>query len=158
MNTDTDTEVDTEVTDTDTEPQQVADIDEDTPADEAEPTDLDDDEAQDDDEGDMFPRAYVDKLRKQSARYRDQARKSTTYAQRLHTELVRATGKLADPTDLGFDEGHLDDTDALAVAIDELLTRKPHLASRRPTGDIGQGQRGGGGQPFSLLEALKQRT
>ena len=40
----------------------------------------------------------------------------TSYAQRLHTELVRATGKLADPTDLEFAEEHLDDPDALAAA------------------------------------------
>ena len=63
----------------------------------------------------------------------------TPYAQRLHTELVRATGRLADPTDLEFNEDHLDDPDALAAAVDDLLARKPHLASRRPTGEIGQG-------------------
>ena len=52
---------------------------------------------------------------------------------------MRATGKLADPTDIPFDETHLDSPDSLADAIDELLARKPHLASRRPIGDIGQG-------------------
>ena len=55
---------------------------------------------------------------------------------------MKATGRLADPTDLEFDEDHLDDPDALAAAIDDLLARKPHLASRKPVGDIGQGQRG----------------
>jgi hypothetical protein len=65
--------------------------------------------------------------------------KGDAYAQRLHTELVRATGKLADPTDLPFDEAHLDDANALTAALEKLLTRKPHLASRRPTGEIGQG-------------------
>ena len=57
----------------------------------------------------------------------------------MHTEVVRPAGKLADPTDLEFDEDHLDDPDALAAAVDDLLARKPHLASRRPTGEIGQG-------------------
>jgi hypothetical protein len=37
-----------------------------------------------------------------------------------------------------FDETHLDDRENLTAAVDELLQRKPHLASRRPTGDIGQ--------------------
>jgi hypothetical protein len=66
------------------------------------------------------------------------ARNADTYAKRLHTDLVRATGRVADPTDLAFYEAHLDDADALSAAIDELLARKPHLASRRPTGEIGQ--------------------
>jgi hypothetical protein len=52
---------------------------------------------------------------------------------------VRTTGRLADPTDLPFSEDHLTNPDALAAAIDDLLVRKPHLASRRPTGEIGQG-------------------
>lgn len=117
--------------------------------------DADDDQ---DDGGDTFPRAYVEKLRKESARYRDQARAADTYAQRLHTELVRATGRLADPTDIPFDEAHIDDPDALAAAVEDLLARKPHLASRRPLGDIGQGQRGPASEPFSLLGLLKERT
>ena len=50
-----------------------------------------------------------------------------------------ATGRLADPTDMPFDEVHLDDPEALAIAIEDLLAKRPHLASRRPTGDIGQG-------------------
>ena len=60
---------------------------------------------------------------------RTRLRNADTYAKRLHTELVRATGKLADPTDLEFAEGHLDDSDALTAAIDALLAKKPHLAS-----------------------------
>jgi hypothetical protein len=52
----------------------------------------------------------------------------------------------------------MDDPEALAAAIDELLERKPHLASRKPVGDIGQGQRGAASEPFSLLQRLKERT
>ena len=66
-------------------------------------------------------------------------KKADTYAQWLHIELVRATGKLADPSDMPFDETHLDDPEELTAAIDDLLARKPHLTSPRPTGDIGQG-------------------
>jgi hypothetical protein len=110
------------------------------------------------DEAESFPRAYVEKLRAQNARYRERAKNADLDAHRLHTELVRATGRLADPTDLEFDEHHIDDPDALAGALDDLLARKPHLASRRPTGDIGQGQRGSASEPFSLLQLLKERT
>jgi hypothetical protein len=120
---------------------------EETPPDDADPQD-----------GETFPREYVQKLRGQSAKYRDRAKVADTLAARLHLELVKATGKLADPSDLPFDESHIDDPDALAEAVDELLAKKPHLASRRPTGDVGQGHRGGSSEPFSLLNLLKERT
>lgn len=89
-----------------------------------------------------FPRAYVEKLRKESAGYRERAQRSDDLAQRLHTAMVTATGKLADARDLPFDESHLDDPEALNGAIQSLLTDKPHLASRRPRGDVGQGVTG----------------
>lgn len=81
----------------------------------------------------------------------------TGFMRRLHTELVRATGKLADPADLEFDPSHLYDETALSDAIDALLLEKPHLRSRIPTGDVGQGDRGGAGD-FSLLSVLKSRA
>lgn len=111
-----------------------------------------------DDDAETFPRSVVEKLRQENGRYRQRAGQADAYAQRLHTELVRATGRLADPADLEFDAEHLDDPEAMTTAIEELLAEKPHLASRRPTGDIGQGQRGGSSQPFSLLGMLKERT
>lgn len=117
-------------------------------------SDLESDPADDE----MFPRKVVEDLRQENGRYRQRAQKADTYAQRLHEQMVRATGKLADPTDLAFDEEHLDDPDKLVAAVDELLARKPHLATRRPAGDIGQGNRGGSSEPFSLLGLLKERT
>lgn len=98
-----------------------------------------------DDEPDTFPRSYVEDLRQENGKYRQRAQKADTYAQRLHTELVRATGRLADPTDMPFDEDQLADPDQMEAAIDDLLARKPHLASRRPVGDIGQGVSPSGG-------------
>jgi len=89
-----------------------------------------------------FPREYVEKLRDENAKYRQRAQRADDLAHRLHTELVRATGRLADPTDLEFDEGHLEDPDALTAAVEDLLARKPHLASRTPRGDVGQGHTG----------------
>lgn len=86
-----------------------------------------------------FPRSYVEKLRKEAAGHRDRAKRADDFAQRLHTALVEATGRLADPADLPFEESHLDDAQALTTAIEALLADKPHLASRKPFGNIGQG-------------------
>ena len=91
---------------------------------------------------DTFPRHVVAKLRDENARYRQRAARADDLAHRLHTALVTATGKLHDPEDLPYDEDHLDDPEALAAAVDDLLARKPHLASRRPVGNIGQGASG----------------
>ena len=124
--------------------------------------DVEDQDQADDDRGDedtdTFPREVVEKLRRQNARYRERAKTTDAYAKRLHAELVRATGRLADPSDLEFDEDHLDDPDALAAAIDDLLDRKPHLASRKPVGDIRQGARGNGTEQAGLLSILKGLT
>ena len=117
----------------------------------------DTDEAQDDGEAETFPRSYVEELRRENARYRERARSADTYAKRLHTELVRATGRLADPTDLEFTEEHLDDPDTLAAAVDELLARKPQLASRRPAGEKGQGATPSAGT-VDLAAILRQRA
>lgn len=94
-------------------------------------------------DGDTFDRAYVERLRDESARYRQRAGTADTLAAALWAERVTATGRLADPTDLPMptDADPLDG-DALTAAVDDLLTRKPHLASRRPTGDVGQGASG----------------
>jgi hypothetical protein len=90
-------------------------------------------------EPDTFPRKVVEDLRRENATYRTRAQRADALAARLHTALVAATGRLADPSDLAFEESHLDDAEALTAAIDDLLTRKPHLGSRRPAGDVGQG-------------------
>lgn len=105
-----------------------------------------------------FPREVVEKLRQENGKYRQRAGQADELAKRLHTELVRATGRLADPTDLPFDEDHIADPGTLTAALDELLDAKPHLATRKPAGDIGQGNRGASSGNFSLLDILKERT
>lgn len=90
-------------------------------------------------EDETFPREYVEKLRKENADARVKAKDRDDLAQRLHVALVAATGRLADPTDLDFAQAHLDDPAELEKAIDALLERKPHLATRRLSGSIGQG-------------------
>jgi hypothetical protein len=104
-----------------------------------------------------FPKDYVLQLRDENAKYRQRARNADRLGQRLHTELVRATGRLADPTDLVYDEQHLTDVGALAAAIDDLLARKPHLASRKPVGEIGQGA-GASAGTVDLAGMLRQRA
>lgn len=108
-------------------------------------------------EPDTFPRAYVEELRQENARYRTEAKTAETLGARLHAELVRATGKLADPTDLPFDAGHLDDPAALTAAIDALLEAKPHLRARTITGNVGQGESGPSGG-VNLLDIMRSST
>lgn len=103
---------------------------------------------------DTFPREYVEKLRDEAARYRQRAGRVDEISERLHRLLVERTGRLADPTDLEFDEAHLDDADALDAAIDALLDRKPHLAARTPRGDVGQGKPDN--SPVNLGALLRQ--
>ncbi len=109
-----------------------------------------------DDSTTTFSRTYVEKLRRESANYREKANRSDELAARLHAALVAATGRMADPTDVPFDAAHLDDENALNTAIDDLLTRKPHLASRRPFGDVGQGNRGNSSEAeVNLLDIMR---
>lgn len=108
-------------------------------------------------EPETFPREYVQKLRDESAKYRTKAGKADDLARRLHVALVAATGRLADPEDLPFDESHLEDEDDLLSALDDLLVRKPHLASRKPSGDVGQGA-GSGSDDFNLAGLLRSRA
>ncbi|MDR1513171.1 MAG: hypothetical protein LBS56_06785 [Propionibacteriaceae bacterium] len=103
---------------------------------------------------DTFPRSYVEALRAENARHRTRAAEADSLAKRLHAALVAATGRLQDPDDLPYDPAHLDDPEALRGAIDGLLGRKPHLASRRPVGDIGQGATAGA-EPFNLAAILR---
>lgn len=93
-------------------------------------------------EQDTFSRDYVEKLRQENGKYRQRAQRTDELAHRLHTALVAATGRLADPTDLEFSEDHLEDPQALQAAVEALLSSKPHLAARRPRGDVGQGATG----------------
>jgi hypothetical protein len=106
---------------------------------------------------DTFPRHVVTDLRKEAAGYREKARTAETRADELSRALftarVAATGKLADPSDLEYDPDIVDDPDAISAAADQLLADKPHLGSRTPRGDIGQGSRGKQSAPvdFSAL-------
>jgi hypothetical protein len=88
----------------------------------------------------------VQKLRDEAAGHRVKAKRTDALNASLATAHAALTGKLADPTDLPFtddllDEDGLLDEDKVRAADDDLIKRKPHLAARRPTGDVGQGAR-----------------
>lgn len=139
------------MTDTDVQPDAAEDT-EDAQPDAADPEDNDD--------TDIFDAAYVKSLRKESAAYRERAKtaeqRADELAARLHTELVRATGKLADPEALAFDPSHLDDAQSLAGALDALIDAKPYLRNRTPKGDVGQGQlRGTDAAPKSFADLFR---
>ena len=110
-----------------------------------------------DEDPETFPREYVEKLRAEAAENRVKAKRADDYAQRLHVALVAATGRLADPDDLPYDEAHLEDADALTAAVDDLLQRKPHLASRRVSGGVGQGATSASGS-VDLAGLLRARA
>ncbi len=93
-----------------------------------------------------FDREYVQRLRDEAAGHRVKAKRTDALNARLATAQAALTGKLADPTDLPFTDDLLDDDglvdeDKVHAAVDDLIKRKPHLAARRPTGNVGQGAR-----------------
>lgn len=105
-------------------------------------------------EGDTFPRKYVEDLRKENAKYRERAQESEKIAQRLQAALVSLDGRLADPEDLPFDWAYIEDPEALAAAIADLIARKPGLKAQQLSGDAGQGRRGSDKTPPADLISL----
>ncbi|NKZ13658.1 hypothetical protein HGA11_22020 [Mycolicibacterium septicum DSM 44393] len=136
----------------------MSDTDE-TQAEETDQLDAEQVTEENDDHSGTFPRAYVEKLRTEAKDNRHRAETAEqnldAVMRELFTAKVSATGKLADPDDLPYDAELLDD-DKLTAAIDELTTRKPHLAARKASGSVGQGVTSTKDEPFSLLGRLQQ--
>lgn len=107
-----------------------------------------------------FDREYVEQLRRENATQRVKGKRADSLAARLVTSYADATGRLADASDLPYSDDLLDD-DGLVdrakveAAVAELLERKPHLASRRPSGDVGQGARPAEAEQVSLAGLLR---
>ncbi|NMF32282.1 hypothetical protein HF851_08325 [Corynebacterium ammoniagenes] len=97
--------------------------------------------ADEQEEPDTFDRKYVESLRRESAKYRDKAKRTEELEQRLHHALVAQDGRLADPSDLEFNAEHLTDTEALSTAIGTLIAAKPGLKAQQVSGDVGAGVR-----------------
>ncbi|ALC07142.1 hypothetical protein CDES_14085 [Corynebacterium deserti GIMN1.010] len=87
----------------------------------------------------------------------DHAATVETLQQRLLTALVKADGRMQDPTDFPFNAEHLDNEESLAEAITKLLEAKPHLKKRtnHVTEDIGAGVRGDKPNDFDLLSVIR---
>jgi hypothetical protein len=84
------------------------------------------------DDGRTFNYDYVKGLREEAKSWRLKAARADELEARLHSELTKADGRLADWQDLPFDPEHLADPQKHADAITELLKTKPHYASRKP--------------------------
>lgn len=101
--------------------------------------DRDGDDDRDDEQDPRLSRA-----RGQAARYRRELRETEAerdeLAAALWTARVDQLGVLADPDDLPFDPDALHDPDRLRELVDELVTEKPHLRSRRIRARAGQGE------------------
>ena len=97
-----------------------------------------------DDDGDDEQDPRLSRARQQAARYRRELRDVETerdeLAAALWTARVDQLGVLADPADLPFDPDALHDPDRLRQLVDELVTKKPHLRSRRIRARAGQGE------------------
>jgi hypothetical protein len=89
-------------------------------------------ESEPDDDGRTFDYDYVKGLREEAKSWRIKAARADELQARLHAELTKADGRLADPADLPFDPEHLAEPQKHADAISELLKAKPHYASRKP--------------------------
>lgn len=105
-----------------------------------------------------FPREYVEKLRQEAAEARVKAKRADDLARALFASRVAATGRLADPSDLPFDENLLDDAAAMNTAIDELLADHPHYAARTPRGNVGQGAMTSSTATVDLAGLLRARA
>lgn len=114
-----------------------------------------------DDESRSFSADYVATLREEAGKHRrraaDAEKARDQLARRLFTAQVAATGRLADPADLPFDADALEDGDRLTEQIDRLLEERPHLKSRRVSGDVGQHRRSNGAD-VSLVGLLRRGT
>jgi hypothetical protein len=113
------------------------------------------------DDSEKFPRDYVEKIRRESAGYRDRAKSAEgrvdELSRALFTARVEASGKLADATDLPYSADLLDDPAALDAAVDILIGDRPHYAKRAPKGDVGQGNRGDSAARPSFASLIQQR-
>lgn len=110
--------------------------------------------------GETFDAAYVQQLRSQSGRYRQELRTAQQQLdglrRALHSERVAALGILADPADLPYTAEYLDaEPDELRDAAEALVRERPHLRTRRVSGDVGQHAAGSDAAGLSLLGLLR---
>lgn len=114
------------------------------------------------DEPKTFDLPYVQKLREEAAGHRVKAQRADEAVSRLTAATVEkvTAGILADPSDLPvtddlMGEDGWPDPEKIEAAARDLVARKPHLADRRPAGDVGQGPRGDEVETVSLAALLR---
>ena len=115
-----------------------------------------------------FYRPYVERLRRESAEYRTRAKRADELESRLRVAVVRegTAGILEDPGDLLrhreadelLDDDGYPDVEKVRAAAHELAAGKPHLARRRPEGDVDQGARVEQTPEVSLTQMLRDRA
>ncbi len=133
-------------------------------------------EAAQDDAGDAretFGREYVEQLRKEAGDHRVKRREAEQRVADLEERLLDVTLRsaaesvLADPGDLLLhaeradlvDEDGFPDADRIVEAAQQLASERPHLASRRPSRPVAQGERGDSDEaPVSLSGLLRARA
>lgn len=99
------------------------------------------------DDAETFPRAYVERLREESAGYRTRAQRADEATSRLTQSVVReATADLlADPADLLLSDELLTDgwpdPEKVRAAAEVLVATKPHFRKVVTNPDVGQGPR-----------------
>jgi hypothetical protein len=113
-----------------------------------------------------FSREYVEKLRAEAAERRVRAKRAEDLQARLLDAVIRegTAGILEDADDLRrhVDEATLVDDDGypdvvkVRAAAETIAATKPHLARRRPTGDIDQGARPESSGDVNLAEMLRE--
>ncbi len=114
----------------------------------------------------QFSREYVEGLRKEAAEHRVKAKRADDLQQRLMDAAVRegTAGILEDEDDLRANRGLTElvdadgfpDVEKVRAAAKELAEQKPHLARRRPSGDIGQGPRPEPSPVFDFAAKLRE--
>jgi hypothetical protein len=100
------------------------------------------------------------KVRREAKNLRDRAKAAEARVDELSRQVfalkVAALDKFADPSDFAYDADLVDDDEALTAAVDELITRRPHYAKpRKPSGSVGQGQRGNDAGPKDFSSLLR---
>lgn len=101
---------------------------------------------------------YVKKLREEAAAQHLNPKRADDDTRKVFQLRVAATGRLADPTDLAFDEALLEDSEALTGAIDDLLAAEPITASAASVGSVGQGAVGDASHNADRAGTLRSRA
>lgn len=114
------------------------------------------------DDAQPFDRDYVAGLRAEAAEGRVKAKRFDAANERLARAYASADGRLVDVEALTLSDDMLDadgivDRDRVLAAVEELVTSRPYLLSRRPVSPLPQGARPEAPEQPGLLSIYRQR-